>query len=100
MVEFSVVPDDIRTHSGQVQGYRQRVDAAAAGAQTTLEHRAFGLLIAWLVPTVAIIGGATQDGIHDQAEDLGETSATLRTMARTTETNDRDAAGRIGGQTR
>ena len=33
MVEFHVMPDDIRTHGGQVQGYRQRVDDAASAAR-------------------------------------------------------------------
>jgi hypothetical protein len=100
MVKFHVMPDDIRTHGGQVQGYRQRVNDAASAAETTLDHRAFGLLNAWMVPTVGLIATATQDGITDQAEDLGETAVTLRTMARNSETTDGNAASLIGGQTR
>ena len=92
------MPDDIRTHGGQVQGYRQRVNDAASAAETTLDHRAFGLLNAWMVPTVGLIATATQDGITDQAEDLGETAVTLRTMARNSETTDGNAASLMAGR--
>ena len=96
-MQYEVRPDDLRTHGGQVQGYRARVNQAAAAAETTISDDAFGLMNAWMTATVGLIAWGTESSIDDQAEDLGETVATLRQMARNNETTDANATSYITG---
>ncbi len=94
-MQYEVSPEGLRGHGSQVTAYENRVNQIADAAETTVTNDAFGLMNAWMTATVGLIARGTEGSIDDQAEDLGETAASLRTMAKNNETTDANASSTV-----